>query len=362
MTTADLADVLRQPSHLDALLAREGEASVAARANDEGVSELLAWARPDVPWLSARRRAAILADRAREALEIALFDQLNRMGIAACVMKGASIARTHYPAPWCRPRLDLDLLIRVEDRPGAFSALSRLGYTGAGRLSGDIVNHQELFERLMTPGLTHMVDVHWEATNRVAFVQRLPGSELLRRSRPAPWAGGAVLELDPIDNLLLASIHRAAHHPTDPHLIWWYDIHLLAQALDHAGVAAFSERAEGAGVASLCAHELGEARTLFGGTGGALADEVIARLSAAGRHEPTRHYLASGRTSLGDAIGDLTALQNWRDRARLIREHLFPPRAFIAATYGTHRAAALPLLYVWRIVVGGVRWIWQAAK
>ena len=122
------------------------------------------------------------------------------------------------------------------------------------------------------------------------------------------------------------------------------------------------ERAEGAGVASLCAHELGAARRLFGGTDGALADDVIARLSAAGRQEPTRHYLAAGRTTLGDAVEDLAALGSWRDRARLIREHLFPPRAFIAATYGTQRAAALPLLYVWRIVAGGVRWIRDAAR
>jgi hypothetical protein len=360
--TADLADVLRQPFRLDALLAREGEASVAARANDEGVSELLAWARPDVPWLNARRRAAALAESAREALEVAVFDRLSRMGITAAVMKGASIARTHYPAPWCRPRLDLDLLIRGEDRLRAFGALTDLGYAAAGRLTGDIVNHQELFERVMTPGLKHMIDVHWEATNRVAFVQRLPGRELLHRARPAPWAGGVVLELDPIDSLILASIHRAAHHPTDPHLIWWYDIHLLAQALDGAGVAAFCARAEGAGVASLCAHELGESRRLFGGSGGALAGAVIERLSAAGREEPTRHYLASGRTTLGDAIGDLSALGTWRDRARLVREHLFPPRAFMAATYGTRRAAALPWLYVWRIAAGGVRWIWDAVK
>ena len=217
--TADLADVLRHPSHLDALLAREGEASVVARANDEGVIEMLAWARPDVPWLSARRRAAILAESAREALEIALFEHLNRMGIVASVMKGASIARTHYPEPWCRSRLDLDLLIRNTDRAAVFAALGRLGYTAAGRLSGAIVNHQELFERAMTPGLKHMIDVHWEATNRVAFVQRLPAGELLRRSRAATWAGGLVRELDPIDSLILASIHRAAHHPTDPHLI-----------------------------------------------------------------------------------------------------------------------------------------------
>jgi hypothetical protein len=355
--------VLRDPARLDALLARDGDAAVAARADREGVTELLAWLRPDVAWLDARRRAAVLADSARDEQEIRLFGELHRRGIVAAVMKGGAVARTHYPASWCRPRLDLDLLVGADQRASTFEVLTASGYAQAGRLPGQLVNHQDAFERGLTPGLTHTVDVHWEAINRAIFIQRLPAQDLLARSRPAPWASGLVRQLDPLDTLMLASVHRAAHHPGDASLIWHYDVWLLARALDRPSVDAFCERARRAGVASLCAHELREARACFGDAGGgALGDDVIGSLAAAGAGEPTRHYLSPGRTPLGDALGDLAALPGARARARLVREHLFPPRAFMAATYGGASAAVLPFLYVWRIVSGGLRWIRDAAR
>jgi hypothetical protein len=344
-------------------VAREGAAAVEARAGREGVMELLAWLRPDVGWLDARRRLAVLTDRAREEQELRLFAELHRQQIAAAVMKGASVGRTHYPASWCRPRLDLDLLVAGDQRARAFAVVRQLGYLPTGRLPAELVNRQEAFAREITPGLTHTVDVHWEAMNRATFAQRLPGRELLARSTPAPWASGLVHQLDPIDTLLLASVHRAAHHPGDASLIWHYDVWLLARALDRESVDAFCERARHAGVASVCAHELGEARGYFGDAGGgALSEDVTSALAAAGAAEPSRRFLAPGRTTLGDAVADFTALPDWSSRARLVREHLFPPRAFIAATYGTRHAAALPFLYAWRIVSGGVRWIRDASR
>jgi hypothetical protein len=53
---------------------------------------------------------------------------------------------------------------------------------------------------------------------------------------------------------------------------------------------------------------------------------------------------------------DLAATARWRDRVRLLREHLFPAAAFMYERYGTHRRAALPILYAHRIVSGAPKW------
>jgi hypothetical protein len=50
-------------------------------------------------------------------------------------------------------------------------------------------------------------------------------------------------------------------------------------------------------------------------------------------------------------------LSRWRDRARLLREHLLPPASFMRAKYGAAPAVALPALYAHRVVAGGVAWL-----
>jgi hypothetical protein len=54
---------------------------------------------------------------------------------------------------------------------------------------------------------------------------------------------------------------------------------------------------------------------------------------------------------------DLAATPDWRGRLRILREHLFPKRAFMYERYGTRSAIALPFLYLYRIVRGAPRWV-----
>jgi hypothetical protein len=54
-------------------------------------------------------------------------------------------------------------------------------------------------------------------------------------------------------------------------------------------------------------------------------------------------------TKLADILrSDLLALRGWRAPARLLREHLLPPRGYILASYGRTRASLLPALYLHR--------------
>ena len=55
-------------------------------------------------------------------------------------------------------------------------------------------------------------------------------------------------------------------------------------------------------------------------------------------------------------ISDLRALSGWPSRLRLLREHIFPPRAYMRAAYGTTTDGWLPVLYIWRVARGAAQW------
>ena len=54
---------------------------------------------------------------------------------------------------------------------------------------------------------------------------------------------------------------------------------------------------------------------------------------------------------------DLAELPGWRARARLVKEHAFPPAAFMRTRYGIESAMWLPALYVHRLVTGAFKWL-----
>ena len=359
ITAADLASVIRHPAGLDALVTREGLAPVLALAGAEGVDAWLADARADVDALAARRRHAVLEETLKCAELQRVSAALTAHGIAAVVLKGGALAYTHYAQPWLRPRYDLDLLVPHAHWDRAVAALQAIGYTRTGLLQGRLLIRQDELACDLAAGLRHVVDLHWEATNRAFFIARLPARDLLDRTVPAPYAGGATRQLTPIDNLLVAAVHRAAHHAGHRRLIWLYDEWLVARALDDADVGRFVARAAACGLASLCGRDLAEARDAFGDAGGALRPAIIAELERLGAAEPARRIRAperDQRSRLRDLGYDLRALPRWRDRGRLVIEHLLPPPSFVLADAGTSHTSLLPWLYARRLISGSVAW------
>jgi hypothetical protein len=353
--------VLRDPSCLDALLDAHGPSAVLAAAEAEGVDRLIADVRPDVPAFAARRRQAALEDvvKVREMRRVC--STIAARGIMVAVMKGGSLACTHYEHSWCRPRLDLDVLVSAPDRDRAAVALAELDYVRAGRIAGEWINRQDAWQRRGEAGVLLVVDLHWEATNRAFVSARLPAADLLARSRPAPFAGDGARQLEAVDQLLVACVHRAAHHADHMRLIWRCDEWRLGRALTPDEVETFVDRARRAGVASLCARDLREAREWLGPADGALSDTVIRALDEAGAGEFARRFLTAGRSRIGDVWLDVRSLPRWRDRILLVREHLLPSPSFVREHAGG-RVAWLPWLYVRRVAIGAWRWIREAAS
>lgn len=350
------------PSFLDArlLAARvrsEGASAVLSEARAHGLLGLLAQVagphlHPDIDDL--RRRLMLEEAMATEEMR-RVVAAMGRAGIKSVILKGGALAHTHYPEPWCRTRVDLDLLIGRADRHAAAAVLQALGYAAIARVHGDLVNQQDQWQRVVPALMTHAIDLHVEVTNRAFFASRLVARDLIARAVAAPFAGSSAWQLDAVDALMLSCVHRVAHHSGESRLIWDADVSRQAEALSAAQIETLIERATTCEVAAVCAHELQRARTAWGRAGGALSDNVLTRLADAGAHETSRAFLREGRGLAGDLWLDLRGLPHWRDRARLLLEHVMPSPEYLLSEPGTTRAM-LPWLYVRRLIRGALRW------
>lgn len=350
--------VLPAPLTPDAIADRldaTGVDGVLAAAARDGMLGLLAAAgAPLHSRLADLRRRLELEEALRYRELRAVTAALLDAGLSPVLLKGSALAYTHYDAPWHRPRADLDLLVEPGARAAAGAALARLGYAPGDLVDAPLLMRQDLWERRLTPGAAQMVDVHVDVSNRARMAACLPAAVLLARAVPAPFAGVGVRQLDPIDAILLTAAHRVAHHSRDRRRIWSLDLHRQAARLAADEVAQLRVRAVASGLASVVAHELAHARADWGEGAGALAVEVIEALAQEGRHEPARAFLAEGRGRAGDLWLDLSALPRWRDRARLIGEHLLPVPAHMARLgYSGPRSWQ----YARRIARGAVRFL-----
>jgi hypothetical protein len=335
--------------------------AVAASAGAHGVSALLWTALAGVGDARALRDALTPAARAAAALDVftrpelqATLAALSAAGVRALVVKGAALAYTVYADPWLRPRTDADILVAPGEADAAIRALERRGYRRTDALtSGELVSHQLAFERTDDHAVRHVVDLHWKIVNPQMLAGALPFDTLWAAALPAPPLGPAARVPAPAASLAIAAVHRLAHHQGHERLIWLYDVLMLVRPFDDRQWAQLTALAVERRIAGLCLDALVRARDLVGS---ALPAGVEAALSAAAPAEPSRVYLAGAMRKRDVLLSDLSVL-DWRSRLRLLREHAFPPAAFIRTRYRTHRRWPLAALYLHRLVSGAARWV-----
>ena len=251
--------------------------------------------------------------------------------------------------------MDTDVLVSSEQLASAERALREASYQRSNAMtSGEFVSHQASFERVDPTGVSHVIDLHWKIVNPQILADSLPFDELWLDALPiAALDASARMPTHPA-SLVLACIHRLAHHQGHDRLIWLEDIRLLGARLDDAGWAALVRLACQRRVAGLCLDGLQQARDQLGGS---LPAFVEGALAAAAPSEPSHLYLEGQLNRRQVLASDLAALGSWRARLRLIREHAFPPAAFIRERYGVKSSLLLPALYVHRLLTGAHKWV-----
>ena len=347
--------------------------SDAARAEQErflrmaaghGVSSLLAyqlrrthrWHRWPVE-ITARLHQMARVDVALEVLRRLELERvvlaMRAAGVQPLLMKGAALAYLHYPEPSLRPRYDTDLLVHPDDRDAVADTMRALGYRRATQTSGDLVMPQATFEMTDRFGTCHACDVHWKIANPQPFANILPIDALRTRAVEVPALGNWARALGDLDALLLACIHRVAHHDDSARLLWLYDIHLIARGLDRQAFARFTELAAATAMTAICARGLDLARERFHT---AIPEETMAALAARGSPEPSEMFLRSDRRKIDVLVSDLRLVGSWSARRALLRQHLFPPATYMLERYQVSNRLLLPMLYARRIVSGAWQW------
>jgi hypothetical protein len=356
-----MSDFIRMPELSDACQAslrdafRGGEFSASLTAtdtsalNDHGL----------VPLLYAQARVAALRDAAIEAAAIEtlrlddlrdVLEALDAGGVVPLILKGTALAYELYSAPELRPRTDVDLLIDRRDLENVRQALQAIGFDERMTSGDELGVRQHGFARRDRFGVMHAYDVHLDITNTAVFAGVLRYDELLARAITNEALGNNARGLSRIDALLLACVHRVAHHYDSDRLIWLYDIHLLRESMTGDEHRAFWQLAAERRVIAVCARSIERAGEWFAGAAHHRAEEFLDSATIA-RDEPSRHFLDRNRSRGSLLAGDLAALPGWRARATRLWHLAFPPRSFMRETFGS----ANPLTYTWRAVRGVTR-------
>jgi hypothetical protein len=212
-------------------------------------------------------------------------------------------------------------------------------------------------------GVRHLFDVHEKIAAPHAVADLLQWDALYAASSAVPALGVHARAIGNAHALVLACIHRVAHHYDDPCLLWLYDIHLLWDIHLFWGQPSFPEKGDShlfpekvavpffAAAAALCARSLALTRERFGTpVPAALLDALAARA------DDSAAVFARGR-KIDVLISDLKALSGWRQRLQLLREHALPPPDYIRAVYGISSPLLLPALYAHRALTGAWRWV-----
>jgi hypothetical protein len=272
------------------------------------------------------------------------------------LLKGAHLAFTLYPSPDRRPRLDTDLLIRKSDRDGLKRCLAALGYEPVPHVTGEVAFTQFQYRRIDESGAAHTLDIHWRIAIPKVFADRLTYDDLMRDSVLIPGLGPHARAPSAPLALVVACLHRTAHHGTATRLLWLYDIHLLAAALSGPGWDLVVQRARSCGLAPVVSAGLEHATAMLGTP---VPPPVLDGLQAAARgtDPDVLVFLQGTPPMMRVAMSDWRRIAGARDRLRFLLEHLFPPASYMRHRYGVSSRLALPFLYAHRAMTGSVKWL-----
>src|SRR5262245_51213693 len=236
-----------------------------ARANDV---HLLLADRAEAGPLQADLRAAAALEAARERELRQVLAALAGVDVRPVLFKGAVLSRTHYRRPELRPRTDTDLIIPASARDTTVRALKKLGYERVAEADGRLTTGQFHLHKCDALGLFHALDVHTRISNVRAFANALSYDELVRDGRPVPSLGPHAWAASPVHALVIACVHRVAHHGNSDSLLWLLDVSLLARSLELDERDCFAELTCSRGIRSVCGSTLMLADATFGGIDG----------------------------------------------------------------------------------------------
>jgi hypothetical protein len=311
--------------------------------------------------LADESRQAAIADLFRERELRRLLGRLADAGIEVLLLKGAGLAYTVYEAPHLRPRADLDVVIARANLEVADRTLLAGGWIRVADQSREAVTTQRHYVLGGVPFCAEHLDLHWKIAVPHIFREVLTFDELSSRSLSIGALGPSARTLSLPDALLLACLHRVAHHRHDTDLVWLWDIHLLASRLTDSDRVFFVELAGRRAMRAVCAQGLELVLERFATPGADALLEAL-RPSAGDPREPSADFLGGGMRQVDLLRRDLSSAGGLLARLRLLGGHLVPHSGYMRSIYPGWPAVALPLAYIHRIVRGVPEWFRRPAE
>ena len=288
-----------------------------------------------------RRQAtvAIATHAQQQDAAATLLTALSNSGINAVVLKGAALAYRGYPAPWTRPRSDLDLLIAPQTSEAAIQCLEREGFFAAGSSSRRALFTQSQHVR---PDGKLSVDLHWDIANHAVFRGALTHDELLRDSVHIPELGAEARGPSDIHALLHACIHRASHWQEPERLIWLYDIYVLAERLTPSGWEEFHRLAHERNMTTIASRALQTMTSAFTSSAASRIPMLVDDT------EPSSAFLRPGFSHFKEFLAHLRHTPGIRGRIEWLRELALPSRQFMRHAHGADTTSRLCWAYARR--------------
>ena len=314
------------------------------KAEEEGILPLLYWNLRDNPGavpaavLETLRRSFLrnLARTAQVYRELELFlESVRRRGLRAALTKGGRLALDLYPEPALRPFWDVDFIVHPSDWPALKKILAALGFSASGDGGGD-------------PPLDGAYSPYYRKNSLFLEFHFTPlGLHFRNRGEDGLWSSASRLSVRGTEAMVLPAEHELcylcihAQQHSYQRLVWLSDIAELASrpGLDWDRVLKISrvERIKGP-----VFYGLHLANTLWPGAvpPGPMAELLPGPFERAGlrilwpeaataarRAAPAWPYYMPSLFSLWERKSPGLA-------ARTLRDILFPPRAWLAATCG----------------------------
>lgn len=308
-------------------------------------------------WPSRIQDALLTATRSEAAFQMLrnrdvsrFVDGCRERQIEPIFFKGLALSHTVYPTPQTRPSVDVDFLVPAEQINESVAVLESIGYQRHAPYRGEM-HSNEVVCRRQTREANIEFDCHLAINNRPLMARLLTYDELRAQA-------GQATSLDCLipskpHSLLLACLHRVAHHNTED-LLWLSDLSFLVQKMSHQERAEFCQLCQTKRTRLVCASGLDAAAATL-----KRADlkELSANLDPANAlNEPTAVYLRSNRNAVGDAFVRWKSLDSTSKKLRYAWELVFPKREFLRWKYGRSDfySYILNLRYVIQLIFGGL--------
>lgn len=294
------------------------------------------------------------------AFELSRLNELRKIieiftaaDIHPIILKGTALAYSIYDQPASRSRCNTDLLFPdKETAEDAWLLLEKKGYQRPQAVSGEMVSQQFMCYKIGVFGEKHILDIHWQLSNRHFVANLFAFTELRQQAVAIPAIDPSAFTLCPVHALLHACIHRISHEQPDieNRLIWLYDIHLLSCSLSDKQWDTFLQKAIDKSICNICRTGLQQTQTRFATP---VPENVFHHLK---ENEKDEHFTGDmSKPRFRSEIMDFRAISSWKRRLQFLNENLFPTADYILRKYDSSHKWLLPFFYARRIIEGLIK-------